>query len=54
MEEKYQWNLKEIFENEDEYNKTKDSFYKILEEISKYEGSVCKSANNLYNVYKLS
>lgn len=53
MKDKCEWDLTEIFKNEDEFNKNKKEFYNILDKISEFEGKVCESASNLYNVYKL-
>ena len=51
MEEKYKWNLQEIFKDFQEFEEKKQSFKKHITEIKKYEGQLCKSSNNLYNCY---
>ena len=53
MNNNYEWNLTEIFKNEEEFNIATEEFYGILNEISKFEGKVCESSVNLCNVYKL-
>ena len=53
MSSKYEWNLKEIFKNREEFNNTKKELEKDLEKISKYQGKLCESSENLYNCYSL-
>ena len=53
MSSKYEWNLKEIFKNRKEFNNTKKELEKDLEKISKYQGKLCESSENLYNCYSL-
>ena len=53
MSSKYEWNLKEIFKNREEFNNTKKELEKDLEKISKYQGKLCESSENLYNCYNL-
>lgn len=53
MESKYDWNLKEIFENKEEFNKTKKELEEDLEKINTYQGKLCSSSDNLYNCYKI-
>ena len=53
MEEKYNWNLKELFNNIEEFNKEKEETKKILEEIKTFQGKLCDTAENLYNCYNL-
>jgi len=53
MNNKYEWDLTEIFKNEQEFDKSKNELYKILDEIAKFQGKLCMSANNLFTVYKL-
>lgn len=50
---KYNWNLQDLFKNEDEFNKVKDEIKTILKEIKKYQGILCDTSDNLYNFYKL-
>ena len=51
--EKYNWNLEDIFENIEEFNKEKNEIKDILEKVKKYQGIICDSAENLYNCYSL-
>ena len=53
MSSKYEWNLKEIFENKKEFDNLKKNLEDELEEISKYQGKLCESSDNLYSCYKL-
>lgn len=53
MNNKYEWDLTEIFKSEHEFYKSKEELYKILDEISKFQGKLCKSANNLFTAYKI-
>lgn len=53
MSEKDNWDLTLIFKDEEDFNKNKEKFYKLLQEIKGYQGILCESANNLYNAYKL-
>ncbi len=53
MEEKYNWNLKDIFENEEQFQKEKNEIINILGKIKTYQGKLCTTSDNLYNCYKL-
>ena len=53
MEEKYNWNLQDIFENEEQFKKEKSRIIDILEKIKAYQGILCNTSDNLYNCYKL-
>ena len=53
MEEKYNWNLQDIFENEEQFKKEKSGIIDILEKIKAYQGILCNTSDNLYNCYKL-
>ena len=52
-EQKYNWNLQDIFKNIEEFNKEKQEIQNILEEIKTYQGKLCDTSDNLYNCYKL-
>ena len=52
-EQKYNWNLQDIFKNEEEFNKEKEKIKNILEEIKQYQGKLCDTSDNLYNCYRL-
>lgn len=47
------WNLTDIFKNNEEYENMKKSLLKNLDRIEKYKGKLCENANNLYCCYKL-
>lgn len=49
----FNWNLEDIFKNKEEFNQTKKSMLNDLEEIKKYQGNLCNTAQNLYNAYKI-
>lgn len=53
MDEQYNWNLQDIFENEEQFKKEKSEITNILEKIKVYQGILCKTSDNLYNCYKL-
>lgn len=53
MESKYNWNLKEIFESREDFDKTKKELEEDLEGISSYQGKLCTTSDNLYNCYSL-
>ena len=53
MEEKYNWNLKEIFASKEDFEKTKMAMLEELEEISKFKENLCESSNSLYQCYKI-
>lgn len=53
MEEKYNWNLQDIFENEEQFKKEKSEITDILKKIKEYQGTLCNTSDNLYNCYKL-
>lgn len=53
MKQKYEWNLKEIFENKEEFRKTKESMEQDLNKIKTYQGKLCETSENLYEAYFL-
>lgn len=53
MEEKYNWNFKDIFENEEEFNKAKNEIRELIEKIKSYQGKLCNTANSLYQCYSM-
>ncbi|MCI8486774.1 MAG: oligoendopeptidase F family protein [Clostridia bacterium] len=53
MDNKYNWDLTQIFKNEEDFNNSKNELYKILDKIKKIQGKLCDSAENLYNLYSL-
>ena len=52
MDNNLEWNLSEIFKNEDELNKTIDEIYKGIDEIIKYKGKFKEGSENVANCYK--
>ena len=53
MQEKYNWNLQDIFKNEEEFNKAKSQIRNLIEKIKIYQGILCDSSENLYQCYLL-
>ena len=51
MEEKYNWNLQDIFKTEDEFKNAKNEIEESLRKIEKYKGILCSTSENLYNCY---
>ena len=51
MEEKYQWNLKDIFKSTEDFENTIKHLQKNLETVKTYQGELAKSSENLYNCY---
>ena len=52
-ESKYNWNLKDIYQNIEDFNKEKKEIQDILKQIKEYEGKICETSENLYNCYRL-
>lgn len=53
MEEKYNWNLEDLFKDDVEYNQAKDSMQKLLKEIENMQGRITNSVEELYQCYHL-
>ena len=53
LEEKYNWNLKDIFQSEDEFQIAKKKIINNLDKISEFKGNLCNTSENLYNCYKI-
>ena len=53
FEEKYNWNLEDIFKTEEEFKNAKNKIKENLKKIEKYKGILCDNAENLYNCYLL-
>ena len=51
MEEKYQWNLTDIFKSTEDFENTIKQLQKNLEIVKTYQGELAKSSENLYNCY---
>ena len=54
MEEKYIWNLKDIYENEGMIDNELNEVYKILNEIKELKGNLKDNSDNIFKVYSLS
>ncbi len=52
MEEKLNWNLKEIFENEESFEKAINQLYGYLEEIKKSKGKLNENVDEIAKCYK--
>lgn len=52
-EQKFNWNLQDIFKSIEEFNKEKKEIENILKNIETYQGKLCDTSDNLYNCYKL-
>lgn len=52
-DQKYNWNLEDIFLNIEEFEKTKNEIKHILSDLKKYKGILCDLSENLYNCYNL-
>ncbi len=53
MEEKDTWNLKDIFDTQESFEKCKKHLEQTLEQIQKYQGKLKDSSQNLYECYEL-
>ena len=53
MESKFNWNLKEIFKDREEFETTKNSFLNDLDKITSYQGKLTESSENLLDTYKI-
>ena len=53
IQEKYNWNLTDLFENKEDFYKAKEKMQKDLKETEKYKGILCDSAENLYQCYNI-
>ncbi len=54
VEEQYTWNLTDMYENTDAFEKDLELVKEMVSEIAKYEGKVCDSAENLLKVLDLN
>ena len=52
MENKFNWNLKDIFEDENSFNTTVDTLYDYLNEIKKSKGKLNESVDEIFKCYK--
>ena len=53
MEEKYNWNLKDIYKNEEDFNLDGTKIEENLKKLREYKGKLGESASNLYKCYNL-
>ncbi len=53
IEEKYKWNLEDIFKDMNEFEETKKSMEKDLNKIEEFKGILCENSDNLYNAYSI-
>lgn len=53
IEEKFKWNLEDIYENNDEWEKDYNKVQELLPEIEKYKGKVTNSAKNLLELLNI-
>lgn len=53
IDEKYTWNLKDIFKNDEEREECRKNLQEKLTKITEYKGNLYKSVDNIYNCYKL-
>jgi len=54
VEEKYTWNIKDMYETKEGWEKDVESVKSMTEELAGYEGKVCDSAKNLLTVLDLN
>lgn len=52
MDSKYEWNLKEIFENEDALEKAIKDLYCLIEKIKAFKGKLGNNVDEMVNCYK--
>ena len=52
MEEKYTWNLTDIFKTKEEFEKEIEKLNKMLNEIKTYQGKLFNSSENIYQCYR--
>lgn len=52
MENKHDWNLKEIFETENEFEQNVNELYKYLDEMKKSKGKLNDSVDEIFKCYK--
>lgn len=53
MDNQYKWNLKDIFENENELESAKIDIYNLLKQIETYKGTLNESSTKIYECYNL-
>ena len=53
MDEKYQWDLTDIFKTKDEFENEIIMLQNTLEQIKNYQGKLKESSQNIYHCYQL-
>ena len=53
MNNKYKWNLKDIYENEADLEKAKNEIYELLKQIEQYKGTLNEASNKIYECYRI-
>ncbi|MFW5976418.1 MAG: oligoendopeptidase F [Bacillota bacterium] len=53
IDDRYKWNLNDMYESLDDWEKNYKEINKLLNEFSKFENNLIDSANNLYNGLEL-
>ncbi|MBP3635008.1 MAG: oligoendopeptidase F [Bacilli bacterium] len=53
IEKKYKWDLSSIYSNEDEFNKDKEEFIKLIKETESFKGRITSSSDTLYEFLNL-
>ena len=52
ISEQYKWDLRQIFNNNEEFNQIYDEVKKKIKAFSKYETTMSNNATNFYNTIK--
>ena len=52
MEEKYTWNLKDIFQTKEEFKNEIENLNSRLNIIKTYQGKLAEGSQNIYECYK--
>lgn len=52
IEEQYKWDLRQVFESDEEFNKIYEDAKNKIKEFSKYETTMADNATNFYNTIK--
>ncbi|MCI8641268.1 MAG: oligoendopeptidase F [Clostridia bacterium] len=53
MQENYDWNLQDIFKNEEDFKNAGIEIKNLMEKIKTYQGRLCDTAENLYQCYSI-
>jgi len=53
MKNNYNWNLKEIFENEEKFENATQELYKLIKKLENYKGKLEESVDNIYEFHKI-